>query len=61
MVDVDDSGEIDTAEFDAAFYAARLSGGIDIYIPSISRDKGLSVGHLESDEFRQKLLHGWKK
>ena len=34
-LDVDGNGEIDASEFDAAFYAARLAGGMDVYLPVI--------------------------
>jgi hypothetical protein len=33
MIDADRSNTIDVEKFDAAFYASRLSGGMDVYVP----------------------------
>ena len=65
LLDKDASGSIDAEEFDAAYYAARLAGGIDIYIPVIQKMGWLPqqamVAHLESDVFKQTLLYGWRE
>jgi hypothetical protein len=64
LLDKGASGTIDAKKFDAAFYAARLAGGIDVYIPVMKKMGGRPphemVTHLESDEFKQTLLHGWR-
>ena len=64
LLDKNASGSIDAKKFDAAFYAARLAGGIDVYIPVPKKMGGRPqhqmVAHLESDEFRHTLLHGWR-
>ena len=56
-LDADGSGAIDAKELDAAFYAARLSGGIHVYVPC----KPEQHAYFESADFKQKLLHGWRK
>mgnify|MGYP005686855385 CR=1 FL=1 len=61
---------IDAKELDAAFYAARLAGGIDIYVPVLpgggptklkKEDVGAEVAYLESEAFKMHVLHGWRK
>ena len=62
-LDIDHSGGIDPKEFDAAFFAARLASGVDVYIPvrKGGKQKGLRteleiIEYLESEVFRNKLL-----
>ena len=45
--------------WESAFYAARLAGGVDVYIPA--SNFSYKVEDLESDAFKQRLLHGWRK
>ena len=68
-MDTDGNGEIDAKEFDAAFYAARLAGGIDLYLPVIpgggpmklrKEDVAAEVAYLESDAFKANVLYGWR-
>ena len=63
----DSSGEIDGSEFESAFCAARLAGGIDVYVPVATggprqltrEDLPAEMAYLESAKFKQKLLFGW--
>ena len=56
------AGDISATEFDAAFYAARLAGGVDVYIPfPQAAGVGEMIQKYESDAFKQTLLHGWHK
>lgn len=56
-------------EFDAAFYASRLAGGVDVYIPvgeggplKIKKEERLHrVAYLESVAFKKRLLEGWRE
>lgn len=68
QLDTDNSGELDAREFDSAFYAARLAGGIDVYIPVTpggpkklkKTDLKTQIAYIESDAFKKKLLHSWR-
>ena len=53
-IDTDGSGEIDAKELSVAFYAARLAGGVDIYVPL---NKSAALG---TAAFKHKMLHGWR-
>lgn len=59
LMDTDGSGEIDAREFEAAFYAARLEGGVDIYIPMTAGSRA-EIPKLESPEFKKSMLYGWR-
>lgn len=56
MIDIDSSHTIDREEFGAAFYAARLCGGIDVYVPVPKSKSNKGVSFYESNEFKQILL-----
>jgi hypothetical protein len=53
LIDKNNDGVVDHHEFDAACYAARLAGGVDVYIPCAKKEL---VTYYESAEFRQILL-----
>jgi len=58
-MDKDLRGEIGLEEFRAAFKAAYLSGGVDVYIPLFwahNEDKG--VAYYQSPQFKMELLRG---
>ena len=62
LMDTDGSGDISAKEFDAAFYAARLAGGVDVYIPfPAAKGVGEMIAKYEGEAFKQALLHGWRK
>jgi hypothetical protein len=55
-LDKDASGGIDQSEFESAFYAARLAGGVDIYVPATSPAAKDKLAHWRSAEFKQTLI-----
>lgn len=67
-LDTDGNSTLELREFETAFVAARLAGGVDVYVPVQKggpmklkqSDVPTRVAYLESEAFKQKLLYGWR-
>lgn len=56
----DASGGIGPEQFNRAFREARLAAGVDVYIPVPRRAAHEQLAYLQSEEFKHKLLFGWR-
>lgn len=51
-----DNSEIDKEKFKAAFYASRLSGGVDVYVPVPKSKSNKGIKFYESIQYKDRLL-----